>query len=207
MAKRNHNNITDTIVRYENENFNQEYIRSRELKFSEVIISDSPSIKEDSVPCMTAWLKNIDRLMDLLPKNCNLEDYRFLDVGCGAGISTLYVEENYKFKTYAGFDFEPHLVNKAKVNKDIVMGGRSLEVDFFVNDASEFILPQKRTFLFLFNPFGESTMNEFLLNNLETMQKTNSIMGYVNDLHIDIFDKLGCVIRRNSYFNLSLIEF
>ena len=201
------NNFTDPIIRSENENFNREYIKSRGLKFTELRFSDVPSLKGDNHACQVVWLKNIDRLMELLPKNYDLEDYRLIDIGCGAGISTLYCEENYKLKAYAGFDFEEHLISKSLENKSIASKNRQLEIDFFVQDAFEFSLPQTRSFLFLFNSFGGDTLNKFLSNNLETLRKTNSIIGYINDVHINIFTELDCVIRRNDYFNISLIEF
>ena len=38
----------------------------------------------------TVWLKNIDRLMNIIPLEINISQYHFYDVGCGLGISTLY---------------------------------------------------------------------------------------------------------------------
>ena len=59
----------------------------------------------------------------------------------------------------------------------------------------------------MFNPFGKETMNEFLQNNLDTISETKSIICYINDIHIEIFDQLDCTIARDDYFNLSLIYF
>ena len=148
------NYFTDSKIRTENENFNREYIKSRGLKFSEIRYSDYTSVSGDNHACQVVWLKNIDRLMELLPKNYDLEDYKLVDIGCGVGISTLYCEEHYKLKTYAGFDFEEHIVSKAIDNCFTVSRSRPVEIDFFVQDAFNFKLHQSRTFLFLFNSFG-----------------------------------------------------
>ena len=38
-------------------------------------------------------------------------------------------------------------------------------------------------------------MNEFLQNNLDTISETKSIICYINDIHIEIFDQLDCTIK------------
>ena len=209
--KRIHNNITNETLRKENDDFNQDFIESMGLKFSEIITPDQFKLSVektlDSSPCMVVWLKNIDRIFSLLSKKLPLKNYSFLDIGCGTGIASIYFANKYIFKSFSGFDFAPILVNKAKQNREIVIVKKLPRIDFFIKDSREIDLIKKPTFLFMFNPFGKETMNEFLQNNLDTISETKSIICYINDIHIEIFDQLDCTIVRDDYFNLSLIYF
>ena len=209
--KRIHNNITNETLRKENDDFNQDFIESMGLKFSEIITPDQFNLSVektlDSSPCMVVWLKNIDRIFSLLSKKLPLKNYSFLDIGCGTGIASIYIANKYIFKSFSGFDFDPILVKKAKQNREIAIVEKLPRIDFFVQDSREIVLIKQPTFLFMFNPFGKETMNEFLQNNLDTISETKSIICYINDIHIEIFDQLDCTIVRDDYFNLSLIYF
>ena len=209
--KRIHNNIINETIRKENDDFNQDFIESMGLKFSEEITLDQYSLSGekllDSMPCGVVWLKNIDRIFSLLSKKLPLKNYSFLDIGCGTGIASIYIANKYIFKSFSGFDFEPILVKKAKQNREIAIVEELLRIDFFIQDSREIVLIKQPTVLFMFNPFGKETMNEFLQNNLDTISETKSIICYINDIHIEIFDQLDCTIVRDDYFNLSLIYF
>lgn len=209
--KRIHNNIHNETIRKENDDFNQDFIESMGLKFSEITTPDQFGIPIektlDSSAHMVAWLKNIDRIFSLLSKKISLKNYSFLDVGCGTGIVSIYIANKYTFKNFSGFDFDPTLVKMAKLNREIAIVEKLPRIDFFVQDSREIVLIKQPTFIYMFNPFGKETMNEFLQNNLDTISETKSIICYINDIHIEIFDQLDCTIVRDDYFNLSLIYF
>ena len=120
MIKSKHNNITDNSVRVENQNFNQNFIKKFTLDFDidkferPNLIDKKKSTLKDNNPFQTVWFKNIDRLIEMIPDKINLLNYNLLDVGSGLGFSTFYFKENYKFKSYQGFDFDNNLVQLSK---------------------------------------------------------------------------------------------
>ena len=64
----------------------------------------------------------------------------------------------------------------------------------------------KSYLLFMFNPFGIDTMQNFINNNLDVFKENKSIILYANDLHINEikgYEK----INRDDYFNLSALIF
>ena len=203
-----HNNITDTTIREENETYNKIWIKKNSLNFFDSVSlnefkTKSPS-RTDSSPMMVVWLKNIDRLIDLKPKSYNLKNFSLIDIGCGTGISTLYLREKYIFKSYLGIDFEKSFIKKARFNSKRMSFD---DVHYIESDAAKLFLDNTQNFLFLFNPFGLRTMGKFLDNNLRNLKENNSIIGYVNDLHIDYFENFDAKIIRNNYYNISLILF
>ena len=203
-----HNNIVDTTIRKENETYNKIWIKKNSLNFSDSVSvnefkTKSPS-RTDSSPMMVVWLKNIDKLIDLKPEGYNLRNFSLIDIGCGTGISTLYMRKKYIFKSYSGIDFEKRFIDQAKINSTKMSVD---DVRFIKSDVANLFLEDKPNFLFLFNPFGLKTMNQFLNNNLKNLKDNNSIIGYVNDIHIDYFGEYDTTIIRNDYYNISLILF
>ena len=93
----NHNNISDDLIRQREENFNENFINSLgiNLDISQYEGKQNKDIGNDSTPYMTVWLKNIDRLMGLIPSDIKLENYHLCDVGCGLGVSTIYLKKKY----------------------------------------------------------------------------------------------------------------
>lgn len=199
-----HNNIDDIKVRSGEEKFNSDFIESLGLKTKTDSFEgfDESSRSNDSTPYMTVWLQNIDRLIDLLPSNIDLNQYHLCDVGCGLGISTIYFATKYNLKSYNGFDFSKKLIKEANQIKTKV----NIDVNFEVANANEKILDEKSYLLFMFNPFGTRTLNKFIANNEHNLKKNKSIILYANDLWINEI-KINERISRNHYFNLSVVEF
>jgi len=147
------------------------------------------------------WLKNIDRILNLIPKYYDLKNYHFMDIGCGSGISTIYFKKNYEFKTYSGVDFEKIFIEYCEINK---RNSSTDDIQFSIEDVTYLILQDKPYFLFLFNPFGPKTIKSFIKNNLQNLKNNNSIIGYVNDLHINHFTDYDVQIIRDDFYNISL---
>lgn len=200
-----HNNITGDKIRDENIEFNEKWIKNHKLiKSKTILVNDFENCNSDSSPMMVVWLKNIDRLMELTPQSININEYHFMDIGCGVGISTIYFRENYVFKKYSGFDFEKRFVKFSKLNQSITTRN---DINFFVKDIVDFFIEDKPSFLYLFNPFNLKLIKVFIENNFENLKKNNSIIGYVNDIHINYFELLDVKIIRNNYYNISMIIF
>lgn len=207
MKSFKHNNIIDNRIRKDNEHYNQEFIDSLNLNLNpnEYDGWKDQSKSNDGTPFHTVWLKNIDRLMDLVPTEINTSKYHFYDVGCGLAISTLYFEENYQFKSYNGFDYSTQLIVTG--NKIINQLDKQNSINLFVGNANDFKLDtEKSCILFMFNPFGWETLNSFILNNLNYLKKNNSIILYANDLWVNEINGYA-KIYRDGFFNISVLKF
>jgi SAM-dependent methyltransferase len=208
-----HNREIPSDVRRENDAYNFSWVLHHQLVGLNTISLDEldvdPSQATDSNPFMVVWLRNIDRLFNLLPAEVKLSEYSLVDVGCGSGISTSYIHKNYSLKKVIGFDFSSNLIDQGFLNKDILYGqgqtGNSL--DFQVANATTFYIPEGKVILFLFNPFGWKTMKLFIENNLVALRRTGSLMLYANDLFINEVADYAKLISRDRSFNLSVVQF
>ena len=108
-----HNNITDVYIRFENNLYNEKFVKTLDLSGIEIFDtyeSNDTSLLNDSNSFQTVWFKNIDRLMGMIPGNIKIKNYHLIDIGSGLGFSTVYFKEKYDFKTYQGFDYDLKLV-------------------------------------------------------------------------------------------------
>ena len=209
-----HNNITNEAIRFENSQYNINWIKkynvikSLPIKASKLDVSDNQKI--DSSPFMVVWLLNIERLLKILPSNFVYKNYTLLDVGCGSGISTIYFYKQSKFNNIVGFDFSKKLIESAERNKKnlftIGENENQKNLNFINCDAVDFKINQK-VCIFMFNPFGCKTVLKFIKNNIFILKKTNSYLLYANDLCINEISKLAKVYKRDSFFNLSVYQF
>ena len=158
MSRFFHNNLEEQD-RVENEDFNRRWISERSIMNHQVIDVSNLCVSEqdkcDASPFHVVWLKNIDRLMNMLSNNIRSKDITFVDVGCGSGISTLYAADNYLFKEYIGFDFDPELIKSAELNRNLFKTGNK-SLAFLQENARSYALPNEKCLLFMFNPFGFS---------------------------------------------------
>ena len=168
----------------------------------------------DSHPHEVGWLKNIDRLIDMLPISFDPSNYDLLDVGCGSGISTLYFVDNYSFNSFAGIDFSSSLIDIASINLNLFSSLRCADyrINLSVADAREFIVPAldgKNIFIYMFNPFGYDTARVFIEKNLNTLRTKNAILALSWDTWIAqlVAEKWHKAIIRNPLFKLSLVFF
>ena len=201
-----HNNIISSLIREEEEIFNQIFLNSLKLDLDihQYEVGNNKGIDSDSTSYMTVWFKNIDRLMSLIPDDIKLENYHLCDVGCGLGLSTIYFNKKYKMKSFSGFDYNEDLTDKAKLISYKL--GLKNKIEFEFKNANEKILESKPYLLFMFNPFGINTIQCFIDNNIEVLKSKKSIIIYANDLHVNEI-KGYKKINRNDYFNLSVLIF
>jgi SAM-dependent methyltransferase len=165
----------------------------------------------DSQHHETGWLKNIDKLIDMLPLGFDPSNYHLLDVGCGSGISTLYFADNYKFTSFTGIDFSTELIKIAERNRK-TFGSFQKEmqsIHFSVADAKEWKCSDARQMIYMFNPFGFATARSFLNNNLSIFKSTGSILALAWDTWIEQLasEKYHRAIIRNPTHKLSIIAF
>ena len=197
------------------EKYNYNWIKYFGLKFFENVslkeFSEQNLEVKYSGSFQVVWLRNIDRLMDMMPVEINIRNYNLIDVGCGSGISTLYFLEYYPFKSFHGFDFSEDLITKAEINlKLYLLKSKSKKfIDFKVNNAKNIILEDQKNLLFMFHPFEFPIAREFILNNLHNLKKNNSIIAFSNDFYIKKIIDLNKhrKLIRDPFNNLSLILF
>ena len=203
-------------IRELNDKYNSNWINNYSFKNFEVIslekLSEENLDTTDSVRFQVVWLKNIDKIMDMLPIDFQPSRYNLIDIGCGSGISTLYFLDNFPFKSFKGVDFSKRLIKYAKDNlkkyEDRPYSKKRLNfIEFEVKNAKNYNLPKKKNFLFLYNPFGFQTAKLFINNNLNNLKKNNSILAIVNDIYIDKISKMKFHKRiiRDTKNNLSLV--
>ena len=153
-------------IRELNDKYNKNWIKYYDLKNSEVIpledLSEGKLDTSDSVRFQVVWLKNIDKIMDMLPIDFQPSGYNLIDIGCGSGISTLYFLDNFPFKSFKGVDFSKKLVKYAKDNlkkyEDDLFQKRLNIIDLKLKMLKTIIYPKRKLF-FLYNPLDFKTLN------------------------------------------------
>ena len=202
--------------RKSSEEFNEWWIKSNNLincSTEDSALSSSQKVVSGKYGhFQVVWLKNIDRLTDLLPEHFSLANYSLLDVGCGSAISTLYFLQFYAFKSYQGFDFRKNLIRDAKENLTRYQKLHNCfnEPKFFVGDAAELkIVSSTPHFLYMYNPFDYSVARTFFKNNINFLREKKCVVAIANDIWIKGFlnDFKDVRIIRNPKHNLSMCFF
>jgi predicted RNA methylase len=146
----------------------------------------------------------IRELLDEAKKTGIVFDH-FIDLGSGKGKACFYAAANYGFRRLIGVEFSAPLVRAADQNI------RKFGADniCFVNaDAAGFCLPAGDNLVYLFNPFGEAILLEFLKNNMDKFMRSRSIIAYANDKHRLCLAQAGFVtLFRNQDSQSSLHQY
>lgn len=97
-------------------------------------------------------------------EHCGFQDFTFIDIGCGKG-KPLLIASEFAFRRVIGVDISKSCIAIAKHNIELFTRGNQKQIDRFqlvVSDAEFFTFPCGPLFLFLFNPFGLSTLEKML---------------------------------------------
>jgi len=161
--------------------------------------------RENATAFQSVWCRNIRKLIKEAKKN-GYRDCLFVDVGCGTGKACFYASK-FNFIKIIGFDFDETLIDKAIVNKRNFTGQRE-KIEFFVSDATKYILPKTQCFVFMFNPFDEKVMSIFISNNLDIIKSHCCVVAYANDLQKWILERNGMkLVFREENRKISLWRF
>lgn len=96
-------------------------------------------------------------------------DTAFLDAGCGKG-RVLAIAAAYGFKHITGIDFSPRLYNDALETATALENRYAdCKVDIVCADARKYDIPDQVGVIFLFNPFDEVIMNDFIDQVMESL--------------------------------------
>lgn len=128
----------------------------------------------------------------------------FVDLGSGKGKACLYMAKQRAFKKITGVELSDSLLAIAHANS---RRAQHPEVAFLKQDASEFRLPDGNTLVFLFNPFGQESLDRFAEINTKHFERFDSVIAYANDKHRATLTNRGFkIIFRNPRRNSSLFS-
>ena len=134
-------------------------------------------------------------LNDLLP----LDDYTFIDLGCGKGRALLVASE-FSFRAIVGVELSSRLAEIARRNAEIVATKfpARTPVRVAVGDASTFPLPAGNIVLFLYNPFGAKLIANVVAGVEAALAAAarNIYIIYYNPVAGDCFDASSLLHRR-----------
>lgn len=107
---------------------------------------------------------------------------RFLDVGCGKG-RMLAVAEAYGFGKISGVEFSPELCAAVKPGNYTVV----------CEDARRMQVPDDTGVVFLFNPFNEAAMQDFVARVAESIARRRRPVKilYANPQHQNVWEAAG----------------
>lgn len=110
----------------------------------------------------------------------------FADIGCGLG-RVLCVASLFKFKKVIGIDLDKELCDQALRNAN-QMRFKKAPMEIIAGDALELDLDEITVFYF-YSPFGEQTMDTFLENVKESLDRNprKIQMIYLNPTYIKVF--------------------
>lgn len=97
----------------------------------------------------------------------------FIDIGCGPGSVLKLLTEEYEY--LYGIDIEKTFIDQAK---ELVPNA-----ELKVESADTYILPDKKMHIFIYNPFDNFTLNNFLKNNIRSIFRNDSLIIYNNPFY------------------------
>lgn len=117
-----------------------------------------------------------------------------IDIGCGSGRVLRYFQkyiENNNTYEFIGIDLNTKVLDLGRKFDD--------EIKYINNDATLYKFPQDTILIYLFNPFGQSSMSNFIDNLVSQKNKfTNKLrIIYVSPVHIDLFEKDFRLVFKN----------
>ena len=157
----------EPVVRHMREFFEDLWFdRTRRVSTSgNVTLRAAGLLKEhhhDSEFYQPARARHIRQALKALPV-ADLSDYTFVDLGSGKG-RTLFVAAEFPFRQITGVEFSS-LLHKSAVRS--IQSFRAAKaackaISTIYGNAKDFVFPEGKLVLYLFNPFGRDTMQVVL---------------------------------------------
>lgn len=128
-----------------------------------------------------------------------------IDIGCGSGRVLRYFQEyirNNNTYEFIGIDLNTEVLDLGRKFDD--------EIKYINNDATIYEFPQDTILIYLFNPFGQISMSNFIDNLVGQKDKfTNKLrIIYVSPVHMNLFEKDFRLIFKNiNEFNKGIAVF
>jgi SAM-dependent methyltransferase len=104
----------------------------------------------------------------------NLEEYNFVDLGCGKG-RVMVVASEFPFRSISGVELSSHLAKIARRNMARVRRNfpRRPPARVFEENAATFAFPEGKLVLFFYHSFGEEILRQ-VVRNLEALVASGS---------------------------------
>ena len=117
-----------------------------------------------------------------------------IDIGCGSGRVLRYFQKYIKNNNtyeFIGIDLNTEVLDLGRKFDD--------EIKYINNDATLYKFPKDTILIYFFNPFGQSSMSNFIDNLVSQKNKfTNKLrIIYVSPVHIDLFEKDFKLVFKN----------
>lgn len=150
---------------------------------------DSPNVAEgvQYEPVSEFYLRRMLRAVRIPP-----DTYAFVDLGSGKGRALLIAAE-YPFKRLIGIDFsrELHEIAQENVARFRARTGSTRTFELHVGDAVAFEFPPEPIALHLFNPFGESVLQQVVQRLGASLREVprDVFVLYKNPQHRRILDE------------------
>ena len=177
----------------------------RSIKYREFSLSfDKPSLFEEYKDSV----EYVPTPYYFLREALNFIDYSngsIIDIGCGSGRALRYFKEytkSHNIHEFIGIDLNTQVLDVGRKFND--------EIKYINNDATIYEFPQDTIFIYLFNPFGQSSMSNFIDNLVSQKNKFKSKVRiiYVSPVHMDLFEKDFRLIFKNiNEFNKGIAVF
>jgi SAM-dependent methyltransferase len=151
------------------------------------------------------WIYMLKLLINMFLKEGRANNYNFIDIGCGNGLPLIYAYKYYNFNSYKGIDLFKKSIIRSRIN---IKKSNCNNITITQEDASKYLLDDKRYFIFMFNPFAGEIMNKFLTNNIDIIRKNNSVIAYINQIssnEVKIISKFSFKkLIKNEFLGMSL---
>jgi predicted RNA methylase len=112
----------------------------------------------------------------------------FVDVGSGKGKACLIASKSKKFEKIIGVEISEPLIKIAIKNLKIA---KCDDVTFLNEDIGKFKIPNGKTLFYIYNPFDSDVLKAFIEINRDYIKQTNSVIGYLNDVHSSVLKQAG----------------
>lgn len=163
--------------------------------------------KDDGVFYMASWKSTVVESTNCVINRINepLENFTFLDVGCGKGKVILVWDEILPAKVkIVGIDYNDYLLSVCRSN--LRKRASTNRIQLVHSDITKINLDcYDKLVLYLYNPFSKTILEQFL----KSLKAIDLYVIYNNPIHDQVFETLGftCLNRKsgwhpNTCFNL-----
>ncbi len=145
---------------------------------------------DQSLMYMVSWTQTLNRAFKELKKIVSIENYDFIDLGCGKGKACFIARKvellGKSSLRYFGVDFESNLIDIARENSIKIFKD---EGNFIFEDVTKLDWKSFSEYLvvYLYNPFGSLIIKEVL----QQICDKKTIVLYTNPAEVETFMDLG----------------
>jgi SAM-dependent methyltransferase len=174
--------FTDYIFDYSNNIKTSEIVDNSDL-YAIYPLSQTHATHYGPYPVFMLWM-----LKGIFKK---YNSFHFIDIGCGKGRVCFYAIKI--FQTVTGIDFSAKLIDEARQNLSNFNIPYKREINFELIDDRRYLLPNEKCVIFLFNPFDDFILKDFLLINESHFRNHKSFIIYANPKWPDALKSFGFV--------------